>query len=47
MATRESLNRQNQETTLKTGKTFGPLKVNSFIVITMNLEFNFTCIEIH
>ena len=43
-ANRKVFNRQNQETTLKSGKTFGQFKVVSFIVITMNIEFN-SCAE--
>ena len=33
----------NQKTTLKPGKTSGQSKVCSFIVITLNFEFNCTC----
>ena len=40
---RESLNRQNQQMTLKPVPTSGRSKVTSSIVITMNLEFNSTC----
>ena len=42
-ANRESLNRQNQQVTLKPVPTSGRSKVTSFVVITMNLEFNSTC----
>ena len=38
-----SLNRQNQQTTLKPVPTSGRSKVTSSIVITMNLEFNSMC----
>ena len=40
---RESLNRQNQQMTLKPGPTSCRFKVTSSIVITMNLEFKSTC----
>ena len=40
-ANQKVLNRQNQETTLQPGKTFGRFKVTSSIVITMNFEFNY------
>ena len=39
-ANRECLNRQNQQMTLKLGKTSGRFKVTSFIAITLNHEFN-------
>ena len=39
-AKRKSLSRQNQEMTLKPAKIFGPFKVTSFTVITLNREFN-------
>ena len=42
-ASRKGLNRQKQKMTLKPGKTSGQSKVTSFIVITLNLEFNSTC----
>ena len=42
-ANRESLNRQNQQMTLKPVPTSGRSKVTSSIVITMNVEFNFMC----
>ena len=43
MVNRESLNRQNQQTTLKPVPTSSRFKVASSIVITMNLEFNSMC----
>ena len=43
MAKRKSLNRQDQEMTLKPAKIFGLFKVTSFIVIILNQEFNFMC----
>ena len=42
-ANRKSLNRQNQQITLKPVQTSGRFKVTLSIVITMNLEFNSTC----
>ena len=45
MANRESFNRQNQQVTLKPVPTFGRFKVTSSVVITMNLEFNSTCLK--
>ena len=39
----EDFNRQNQKMTLGSGKTFGLFKMNSSIVITLNLEFNPEC----
>ena len=42
-ANRESLNRQNQQMTLKLVLTSGRSKVTSFIVITMYLELNSVC----
>ena len=39
-ATRNSLNLQNHEMTLKPAKIFALFKVISFVVITMNFEFN-------
>ena len=43
MVNLESVDRQNQQMTLKPGPTSGRLKVTSSIVITMNLEFNSMC----
>ena len=40
MANRKSLNRQNRKMTLKSEIPSGLYKVASFIVITLNLEFN-------
>ena len=42
-ANQKGFNRQNQQMTLKPGPTSGRCKVNSFIAITMNLEFNSMC----
>ena len=42
-ANRESVNRQNQQMTLKPVPTSGRFKVTSSVVITMNLEFNSFC----
>ena len=42
-ANRKSRNRQNQNMTLKHAETFGLFKETSFIVVTMNLEFNSVC----
>ena len=42
-ANRKVFNRQNQDMTLKPEETFGQFKVTSFILITMNLEFNSMC----
>ena len=42
-ANRKSLNRQDHKMTLKPGKISRRYKVTSFIVITLNLEFHFTC----
>ena len=42
-AKRESLNRQNQQMTLKPVPTSGRSKVTSSVVTTMNLEFISTC----
>ena len=42
-ANRKVFNRQNGETTQKPRKTVDLFKVTSFIVITMNLEFNSVC----
>ena len=42
-ANRKSLNRQHQKMTLEPGKISGRDKVTSFIVFTVNLEFNFMC----
>ena len=39
----EVLTLQNSEMTLKPGKTSGRFKVTSFVVITVNLEFNSLC----
>ena len=39
-AKRKSLNRQNEEMTLKPEEIFGLFKVTSFVVIILNLEFN-------
>ena len=43
MAKRKSLNRQNQEMTLKSEEIFGLVKVTSFIVVMLNLEFSYMC----
>ena len=42
-ANRKSLNRQNQKLTLKPEMTCVQSKVSSFIVVTLNVEFNSTC----
>ena len=42
-ANREVFNRQSQEMTRNAGKTFDLFKVTSFIVVTLNLEFNSMC----
>ena len=42
-ANRESLNRQNQQMSLKPGAILGRSKLTSSVVIAMNLEFNSMC----
>ena len=42
-ANQKSLNQQNRKMTLKPGETSSLFKVRSFIVITMNPEFNSAC----
>ena len=42
-ANRKTLNRQNQKMTLKPEETSCRHKATSFIVITMNFEFNSLC----